>query len=67
MSDTVSDTSIAAASVIENSRNSRSTIPPMNKMETNTATRERFIASSVKPTSPEPRIAARKGESPRSM
>ena len=67
VSDTASDRMIAATKVIENSRNNRSTRPPINKIETNTATSERFIASKVKPTSCEPRIAARNGESPRSM
>jgi hypothetical protein len=37
----------------------------MNRMETKTATSERFMARSVNPTSPEPRMAARTGEQPR--
>ena len=67
VSETTNETNIAAASVIENSRKSFSTSPPINKIETNTATSDRFIASNVKPTSLEPFSAARNGESPRSM
>ena len=47
VSDTSSEIMIAATSVIENSRNSRSTMPPMNRIEMNTATSARFIESSV--------------------
>ena len=50
---------MAATSVIANSRNSRSTTPPMNSVETKTTTSARFMATSVKPTSPAPRSAAR--------
>lgn len=67
VSETASETTIAAASVMENSRNRRSTSPPMKRMETNTTMSATFMASSVKPTSPAPRMAARKGVKPRSM
>ena len=50
---------MAAASVSENSRNSRSMMPPMNSTATNTTTSATFSASNVKLTSPAPRIAAR--------
>ena len=49
---------------MENSRNSRSTMPPMNRMEMNTATSDRFIDSRVKPTSRVPLNAAAIGFSP---
>ena len=39
----------------------------MNRIEMNTVTSERFIASRVNPTSPAPRNAARMGDRPRSM
>ena len=57
--DTTSEMTMAAASVSENSRNSRSMIPPMNSTATNTTTSATFSANSVKLTSPAPRIAAR--------
>ena len=50
--------------MIENSRNSRSTMPPMNRIETKTATIDRFIDSSVKPTSLAPASAAANGVFP---
>ncbi|MNP16121.1 hypothetical protein D3C76_1085040 [compost metagenome] len=53
--ETSSDTRIATARVMENSRNSEPTIPPMNRIETNTTTSDRFIDNRVKPTSLEPR------------
>ena len=55
---------IAATSVIENSRNRRSTMPPMKRIETNTATSARFIESSVEPTSRAPMSAASSGGTP---
>ena len=64
VSETHSEIRIAATSVIENSRNSRSTMPPMNRIETNTATSDRFIDSSVKPTSLAPMSAASSGGTP---
>ena len=57
--DTTSEMTMAAASVSENSQNSRSMMPPMNSTATNTTTSATFSASSVKLTSPAPRIAAR--------
>ena len=57
---------MAATSVIENSRNRRSTMPPMNRIETKTATSERFIDSRVKPTSLAPANAAASGVFPAS-
>ncbi|MCY1415876.1 hypothetical protein D9M71_313720 [compost metagenome] len=53
--ETTSDTTMAAARVIENSRNSFSTMPPMNRIERNTATSEAFMDNRVKPTSLAPR------------
>ena len=64
VSDTNSEIVIAATSVIENSRNKRSTIPPMNRIDTNTAARARFIESNVDPTSRAPTSAASKGGFP---
>ena len=55
---------IAATSVIENSRNNRSTMPPMNRMDTNTAASARFIESNVDPTSRAPTMAASNGGFP---
>ncbi|MNZ91229.1 hypothetical protein D3C78_1102040 [compost metagenome] len=67
VSDTTSDTMIAAARVMENSWNRLRTMPPMNRMETNTATSDTFIDSKVKPTSLAPRKAAFIGGWPSSM
>ncbi|MNP30005.1 hypothetical protein D3C76_1230590 [compost metagenome] len=67
VSDTSSETRMATARVRENSRNSRSMMPPMNRMETNTATSERFIDSRVKPTSRVPCSAALNGAMPSLM
>ncbi|MNJ57898.1 hypothetical protein D3C77_535090 [compost metagenome] len=53
--ETTSETMIATARVMENSRNNEPTIPPMNRIETNTTTSDRFIDNRVKPTSLEPR------------
>ncbi|CUI44712.1 Uncharacterised protein [Achromobacter xylosoxidans] len=64
--DTTSEIRMAATSVIENSRNSRSTSPPMNRIDTNTTDSASVIATSVKPTSRTPRRAAWRGPSPRS-
>ncbi|MNH31313.1 hypothetical protein D3C79_916660 [compost metagenome] len=55
VSDTTSETMIATARVMENSRNNEPTMPPMNRIETNTTTSDRFIDNRVKPTSLEPR------------
>ncbi|MNF90190.1 hypothetical protein D3C84_727470 [compost metagenome] len=51
VSETISDTTMEAARVMENSRNRLSMIPPMNRIDRNTATSETFIDSNVKPTS----------------
>ena len=64
VSDTHSEIRIAATSVIENSRNSFSTMPPMKSSETKTATMARFIDSSVEPTSRAPMSAASSGGTP---
>ena len=49
-----SDTRMATDSVTANSRNSRPTIPPINRMGINTATSEMLIESTVKPISDAP-------------
>ena len=56
VSDTSSDISTATESVTENSRNSRPTMPPMSRIGMNTATSDRLIDSTVKPTSRAPRM-----------
>jgi hypothetical protein len=61
-----SEMSIAAASDSENSRNSRSTTPPMNRIDTKMTRSATFIATSVRLTSPAPRSAARYTGVPRS-
>mgnify|MGYP006205279231 CR=1 FL=1 len=58
---------MAAASVIENSRNNRSTKPPINKIDRKITTKARFIANKVKPTSDAPCRAACKGVKPLSI
>ncbi|MCY1535556.1 hypothetical protein D9M68_709680 [compost metagenome] len=65
--DTSNEITMATARVMENSRNRRSTIPPMNRIERNTATSDRFIESKVKPTSRAPLNAASIGVSPASI
>src|SRR5213080_3861412 len=67
VSDTTNDTTIDAANVIENSRNRLEIMPPINKIERNTATSDTFIDSNVKPTSLAPRYAAFIGDTPLSM
>src|SRR5690554_1497175 len=59
--ETSNEIKIATVRVMENSRNKRSIKPPINKIETNTTTNDRFIDSKVKPTSREPSIAACNG------
>ena len=66
VSDTTSDTAMAADSVTANSRNSRPTTPPISRIGMNTATSDRLMDSTVKPTSRDPRSAARIGDMPRS-
>ena len=58
------ETSTAVVRTTENSRNSRPTNPPMNRMGVNTATSEMEMETTVKPTSRAPRRAARRGVSP---
>ncbi|MNX99358.1 hypothetical protein D3C86_1318010 [compost metagenome] len=67
VNDTTSETTMAAARVMENSRNRLSMIPPMNRIDRNTATSDTFIDSKVKPTSWAPRYAALIGRTPSSM
>ena len=67
MSDTKAETAIAAVTVMENSRNSRPTIPPISNSGMNTATSDRLIESTVKPISREPFSAASNGGIPSSM
>src|SRR5438552_1608762 len=67
VSDTASDTRIAAESEIANSRNSRPTMPPINRIGMNTAISERLIDTTVKPTSRAPISAASRGAIPCSM
>ncbi len=66
VSDTSKEMPTATVSVTENSRNSRPTMPPINKIGTNTATKDRLIDSTVKPTSLTPAKAACSGLKPRS-
>jgi hypothetical protein len=67
VSDTTSETSTAADSVIANSRNRRPISPPMKRIGMNTAISDRVIDSTVKATSPAPTSAARMGAIPCSM
>ncbi|MNE30347.1 hypothetical protein D3C80_1238570 [compost metagenome] len=67
VSETSREMTMATARVMENSWNRRSTMPPMNRIETNTATSDRFIASRVKPTSRAPLNDACSGVSPASI
>ena len=50
--------STATVSVSENSVNRRPTMPPKKSSGANTAISDRVIETTVKPTSPAPRIAA---------
>ena len=67
VSEITSEISTAADSVTANSRNSRPTCPPMNSSGMNTATSDRLIDSTVKPTSRAPRSAASTRFMPASM
>ena len=58
VSEITSEIITAADSVTANSRNSRPTWPPMNSSGMNTATSDRLIDSTVKPTSRAPSSAA---------
>jgi hypothetical protein len=61
VSEITSEISTAADSVTANSRNSRPTCPPMNSSGMNTATSDRLIDSTVKPTSRAPQQRGRSG------
>ncbi len=58
---------MAIESVMANSRNSRPTIPPMSRIGMNTATSDKLIDSTVKPTSRAPWSAASMRGMPASM
>ena len=64
VSEISSEISTAADSVTANSRNKRPVCPPMNSSGINTATSDRLIASTVKPTSRAPSSAALKRSMP---
>jgi hypothetical protein len=57
---------IANASVTENSRNIRPTIPPINRSGMNAAISEIEIDMTVKPICLAPSKVARRGDAPRS-
>ena len=65
-SDTTVETTIAKASVTENSRNSRPTMPPMNSSGMNAAISDRLIETTVKPICRAPSSAACIGDMPAS-
>ena len=67
VSDTTSDTSMAAESVIANSRKSRPTMPPISRIGMNTAINDRLIDTTVNPTSRAPFRAASRGAIPCSI
>ena len=67
VSDTKPETTIATAIDTANSRNTRPTIPPINKTGMNTAISEKVIDTMVKPISREPFSAASNGRIPPSM
>ncbi len=67
VSDTTSEIMTAADKVMANSRNSRPTCPSMNNSGMNTATSDRLIDSTVKPTSRAPCSAAAMRSMPASM
>jgi hypothetical protein len=67
VSDMTSEISTDTDSVTANSRNSRPICPSMNSSGMNTATSERLIESTVKPTSRAPRSAASTRPMPASM
>ena len=58
VSEMTSEIITAIDSVMANSRNMRPTAPPMNSSGMNTATSDRLMVSTVKPTSRAPRSAA---------
>ena len=63
-SDTTVEIAIAKASVTENSRNRRPTMPPMNRSGMNAAISDTLIETTVKPIWRAPSMAARIGEWP---
>jgi hypothetical protein len=67
VSEMTSEISTAADSVTANSRNSRPICPPMKSSGMNTATSDRLMDSTVKPTSRAPSSAALKRSMPASM
>jgi hypothetical protein len=58
VSETTTDTTMAAVTVMANSRNSRPIMPPISKSGMNTAISEMLIESTVKPISLAPLSAA---------
>ena len=64
VSDTRSETMIAAESVTANSRKSRPTMPPIRRIGMNTATSETLMERTVKAISLVPDSAAWRGDSP---
>ena len=67
VSDTSTETAIAAVTVRANSRNSRPTMPPINSSGMNTATSDTLIDTTVNPISRAPSSAASNGRAPSSM
>ena len=67
VSETTSDTRMAADMTMANSRKNRPTMPPMNKMGTNTAMSEMLMETTVKPISRAPSNDACSADLPRSM
>ena len=67
VSDTTIDTRMAEDMTMANSRKNRPTMPPMNKMGTNTAISEMLIDTTVKPISRAPSSDARSAVLPRSI
>ena len=61
VSETTIEIAIANASVTENSRNNRPTMPPMNSSGMNAAISEMLIETTVKPICRAPASAARSG------
>ena len=64
VNETTPEIRIARVMVRPNSKNMRPTTPPMKRTGMNTATSDSVIETMVKPTSAEPRKAARTGFSP---
>jgi hypothetical protein len=66
VSEIASEMRIASDSVSVNSRNSRPRTPPISRIGKNTATSDRLMESTVKPTSRAPTKAARRRGMPAS-